>query len=240
MTDQVLSVQGLRVAHGPVTAVHSLDLAVDRGEILALVGPNGAGKTSTVAAIAGLIRPAAGVVLLDGRPITGRAPEQILRRGLSLVPEGRNILSTLTVEENLRLGASARRDRPGVRADLAAAKERFPILGSRAHQPAGLLSGGEQQQLAIARALMSRAHLLLLDEPSLGLAPLMIDAVFDTIVALRAEGVTIVLIEQNASRAVDIADRSVVLRNGVVVAAGARDDIGLDLSAQYLGTGAAR
>lgn len=240
MTDEVLSVQGLRVDYGPVTAVRSLDLAVRRGEIVALVGPNGAGKTSTVAACAGLIRPAAGVVLLDGRPITGRAPEQILRRGLSLVPEGRNILSTLTVEENLRLGASARRDRAGVRADLAAAKERFPILGSRARQAAGLLSGGEQQQLAIARALMSRAHLLLLDEPSLGLAPLMIDAVFDTIVALRAEGVTIVLIEQNASRAVDIADRSVVLRNGVVVAAGTRDEIGLDLSAQYLGTGDAR
>src|SRR5213592_5028663 len=192
----MLTIDELRVQYGRVPALHGVSLHVERGEVVALVGPNGAGKTTTLAAIFGLVAPAAGSIEFEGRSLVGSTPEQILRRGLALVPEGRHIFGTLTVAENLLLGSTARRDRPAAAADLEKMLELFPVLKSYYSSPAGTLSGGEQQQLATARALLSRPRLLLLDEPSLGLAPVVIDVVFDALAELRDDGVTILLVEQ--------------------------------------------
>jgi branched-chain amino acid transport system ATP-binding protein len=233
MAEPLLSIRGLTVRYGSVTALHGIDLDVGEGELVALVGPNGAGKSSTLAAVTGLVRPAAGTVTLDGEVVTGLAPERVIRHGVALVPEGRNIFTSLTVAENLALGATIRRD-ARVGADLDRELDRFPILRERYGQQAGLLSGGEQQQLAIARALMSRPRLLLLDEPSLGLAPRLVDLVFETVAQLRREGLTIVLVEQNATRAVALADRTAVLRTGRIVRTGADVDAAA-MAAEYLG-----
>jgi branched-chain amino acid transport system ATP-binding protein len=233
----LLSVRGLTVRYGALTALHGIDLDVDEGELVALVGPNGAGKSSTLAAVSGLVRPVAGTVTVAGEVVSGLAPERVVRHGVALVPEGRNIFTSLTVAENLALGATVRRDAAGVAEDLDRQLDRFPILRDRYGQQAGLLSGGEQQQLAIARALMSRPRLLLLDEPSLGLAPRLVDLVFETVAQLGREGLTIVLVEQNATRAVELADRTSVLRTGRIVRSGTADELGggAAMAAEYLG-----
>lgn len=215
----MLTVQHLRVAYGRTTAVYGLDLEVEPTEMVAIIGPNGAGKTSFVHGLFGVV-PASGHVLFEGEQILGRPPETVSRRGMRLVPQGRRIFTGLTVTENLLVGASGRRDRSSVTRDVADAMERFPVLGRTATQPAGHLSGGEQQQLAIARAMMGRPRLLVLDEPSLGLAPLLFESVLNRLAELRDEGMTVLLVEQNAAQAIDFADRTVVLRGGRVVLAG--------------------
>jgi branched-chain amino acid transport system ATP-binding protein len=233
----MLAIADLRVNYGRVPALHGISLTVEEGEVVALVGPNGAGKTTTLSAIFGLVSPTGGSILFEGESLSGTKPEKILRRGLALVPEGRHIFGTLTVAENLQLGTTARRDREAATADLKSVLRRFPALESYYATSAGTLSGGEQQQLAIARALLSRPRLLLLDEPSLGLAPVMIDAVFDALAELRDEGVTILLVEQNAARAVEFADRAYILRSGLVAHSGTRAEIleMEDFETAYLG-----
>ncbi|MBN9610323.1 MAG: ABC transporter ATP-binding protein [Actinobacteria bacterium 69-20] len=233
----MLSIEGLTVRYGPIVAVRDVSWSVDRGETVALLGPNGAGKTTTLSAVAGLLRPTAGRIVLDGVDITGWPAERVIRHGLVLTPEGRRIHAGLTVRENLVLGASFRRDRPGAAADLERMLERFPILGERREQAAGTLSGGEAQQLAIARSLMARPRVLLLDEPTLGLAPMMVELVFDVVRDLSATGLTIVLVDQNATRAMDVADRTYVMRSGSVVASGTAAEIGgpAGLTDAYLG-----
>jgi branched-chain amino acid transport system ATP-binding protein len=224
----LLVVNDLHVRYGHITAVRGVSFSVGEGELVGVVGANGAGKTTTVAAITGLVRPVAGAIEFDGGSLRGRSPESIARDGISLVPEGRRIFSSLTVEENLRIGATARGSR-----DLQDALDReltrFPILARYRKTTAGNLSGGEQQQLAIARALMAGPRLLVLDEPSLGLAPQMVELVFDTLAALREEGRTILLVEQNARQTVDLADRCLVFRQGTVAATltGVGDDAAL-------------
>jgi branched-chain amino acid transport system ATP-binding protein len=213
MAEPALELDGLEVRYGPVPAVRDLSLTVDRGEIVGLIGPNGAGKSTTLHAVTGLIPAYGGDVRLDGRSILGRAPERIAQAGVALVPEGRRIYADFTVEENLRLGLAARGGRNGQRA-LAEAYELFPILREFRRRSAGALSGGQQQQLAIARALVARPTLLLLDEPSLGLAPTLVDGVFETLARIREQGVTILLVEQRAQRTVALADRTYVLANG--------------------------
>jgi branched-chain amino acid transport system ATP-binding protein len=233
----MLEIDELHVSYGRVPALKGISLVVEKGEIVALVGPNGAGKSTTLSTVFGLVRPDSGSISLEGKPLRGMPPERIVRLGLALVPEGRHIFNTLTVAENLEMGATARKDRAAVRADVAALLERFPMLERYYKSPAGRLSGGEQQQLAIARALLSRPRLLLLDEPSLGLAPVVIDLVFDVLAELREEGVTILLVEQNAARAIELADRSYVLRTGQISLAGTRDELQdtADLETAYLG-----
>jgi branched-chain amino acid transport system ATP-binding protein len=217
----VLVVEDLRVSYGPVQAVRGIDLRVEAGQIAALLGPNGAGKSSTLRALMGLAPGASGRVTLDGASILGAPPERIVRLGMTMVPEGRRVFADLTVDENLVASAVARRDRAALAADRAQVFELFPILAERRQQKAGSLSGGEQQQLALARALLSAARLLLLDEPSLGLAPMVVDAIFDRIAELRRRGLTILLVEQNVDRALEIADRGYVLSGGRIVLSGA-------------------
>ncbi len=218
----MLRIEGLEVAYGGVPAVQGISLSVDEREIVSVVGPNGAGKTSTLMAIFGVVRPVRGTVTFEGRSLLGMAPEQVARGGIALVPEGRHIFQTLTVGENLRLGAVARQGGGSIADDVARVLELFPVLETRDRSPASVLSGGEQQQLAIARALMAGPRLLLLDEPSLGLAPKLVEQVFDTLEQLRDRGMTILLVEQNALQAVELADRSYVLRTGAIAMAGER------------------
>jgi len=201
----MLEVEGLVVRYGPIEAVHGISFDVRDGEAVALIGANGAGKTSTLAAISGLVRPWRGAVRLAGRDLAGAAPHTIVRAGLVQVPEGREILARMSVHENLLLSGAA---------DASAMYERFPILAERRALPAGNLSGGEQQLLAIARALLARPRVLLLDEPSLGLAPKMVATVFDVLTELKASGTTMLLVEQNALRALRLADRAYVLDLG--------------------------
>jgi branched-chain amino acid transport system ATP-binding protein len=234
--EPLLAVDELTVAYGSVVAVRDVSLEVRRGEIVTVLGPNGAGKTTLLRTIAGALRPQSGGVRFEGRRITGRGPEDVLRLGIALVPEGRHVFPRLTVEENLAVGAMSRTDRDAIRDDTAALLERFAILGQRVGQMAGTLSGGEQQQLAIARALMSRPRMLLLDEPSLGLAPIVVDRIFELISELRSQGVTILLVEQNVHRALDAADRAYVLSVGRLVASGATDELlEGELERAYLG-----
>jgi branched-chain amino acid transport system ATP-binding protein len=209
----LLEVDGLEVRHGAVHAVRGVSLTVDRGEIVGLIGPNGAGKSSTLHAIMGLVPAAAGDMRLRGRSLAGRRPEDVARAGVALVPEGRRIFAELTVEENLRLGLAGRRN--GKRGDgLAPAYELFPVVHEFRGRQAGALSGGQQQQLAIARALVADPEVLLLDEPSLGLAPQLVDVVFDALQEIRAHGLAILLVEQRAQRTVALADRTHVLSHG--------------------------
>jgi branched-chain amino acid transport system ATP-binding protein len=233
----MLEIEDLRVNYGRTPALKGVTVSVSEGEVVGVIGPNGAGKTTLLSAVFGLVAPSSGSIRLGGRSLVGQPPERIVRQGLSLVPEGRHIFNSLTVAENLAIGATARTDRAQVRVDMSQLTERFPVLAQYRDAPAGRLSGGEQQQLAIARALLSRPRLLLLDEPSLGLAPLMIDLVFTVLSELRQDGVTILLVEQNAARTVELADRSYVLRTGEVALAGSRTDLQAaeDLESAYLG-----
>ncbi|MCW2996448.1 MAG: high affinity branched chain amino acid transporter, binding component, partial [Conexibacter sp.] len=215
----VLELENVTISYGRTPAVTDLSLSVAPGEAVSLVGPNGAGKTTTLSAIIGMRRITAGTVRFEGEAITGTPPEVLVRRGMALVPEGRQIFATLTVRENLRL-ATADLSRAAAGDALDRELERFPVLRDRLEHPAGGLSGGQQQQLAIARALLCRPRLLLLDEPSLGLAPKIVDDVFATLQSLREDGVTILLVEQNAMRAVRFADRAYVLVAGRIVLQG--------------------
>ena len=210
----MLKITDLSVNYGRVRAVQSLSLEVNEGELVGLVGHNGAGKTTTLLTITGSIKPAAGTITVDGKELVGRSPDAVLRAGVALVPEGRRIFGRLTVGENLRIGASTRRDRRQVDKDIKGLIYRFPVLERAWDKSGAKLSGGEQQQLAIARALLSRPKLLLLDEPTLGLAPLMVDRVFEILGELRGDGVTMLLVEQNAARTVEIADHTYVMRSG--------------------------
>jgi len=213
LTETALEVDALEVRYGAVSAVRSISFAVGRGEIVGLIGPNGAGKSTTLHAIMGLVPAHLGAVRLGGRSILGRPPEAVARAGVALVPEGRRIFGEFSVEENLRLGLATGRAR-GESDALAEVYELFPILAEARRRSAGALSGGQQQQLAIGRALVSRPDVLLLDEPSLGLAPLVVSSVFDALAAIRERGVTILLVEQRAQRTVAFADRTHVLANG--------------------------
>ena len=214
MSVPLLAVEGLEVRHGAVTAVHGLSLEVDRGEIVGLIGPNGAGKSSTLHAIMGAVRASAGDVRVRGESVVGERPEEVARKGVALVPEGRRIFADLTVDENLKLGLAGRRTRDGSDDDLARVYDLFPAVEESLRRKAGTLSGGQQQQLAIARALVADPEVLLLDEPSLGLAPRMVDVVFETLAAIRDRGLAVLLVEQRAQRTVALADRSHVLANG--------------------------
>jgi branched-chain amino acid transport system ATP-binding protein len=211
----LLEVKGLEVRYGGIRAVKGLDLQVAERELVTLIGANGAGKTTTLKAIAGLLRPAAGSVRYARRDITGTRACELVPLGIALVPEGRGVFGRLTVEENLAMGAYVRRD-AGVAQDFERSYGLFPRLAERRKQLAGTLSGGEQQMLAIARALMSRPKLLLLDEPSMGLAPLMVQRIFETIRAVAAEGVTLLLVEQNAKLALEMCDRGYVMESGSI------------------------
>jgi branched-chain amino acid transport system ATP-binding protein len=209
-----LVVDGLEVRYGVVPAVRGLSLTVEPGEIVGLIGPNGAGKSSTLHAIMGAAPVTAGDVRLGGASLVGRRPEDVARSGIALVPEGRRIFGELTVEENLRLGLAGRRSQSGASAALDHAYELFPVVHEFRRRPAGALSGGQQQQLAIARALVAEPDVLLLDEPSLGLAPRIVDVVFDALAAIRESGLGVLLVEQRAQRTVALADRCHVLSNG--------------------------
>lgn len=216
----MLVVRDLTVRYGAVEAVRGLDLTIARGQLLALLGANGAGKTSTLAAITGLVPAAGGRIEVDGQDTTGLVPETLARRGLALVPEGRRVFANLTVAENLKLGGAVHASPAERRLRVEAMETRFPVLAERRHQKAGLLSGGEQQMLALARALMAGPRVLLMDEPSLGLAPQMVERVFDIVAGLKAEGLTILLVEQNVPMSLAIADQAVVLANGRAVLSG--------------------
>jgi len=215
----LLEVKGLKLSYGGINAVKGIDLEVGAGELVTLIGANGAGKTTTLKALAGLLRPAAGRIHYNGEDITARPAHELVRRGLALVPEGRGVFGRLTVEENLAMGAYSRRDAEGVRADFNRVYGRLPRLAERRRQLAGTLSGGEQQMLAIGRAWMSRPRLLLLDEPSMGLAPLMVQSIFDTIRAIAAEGATLLLVEQNARLALETCHRGYVMESGLITIA---------------------
>ncbi|MCC6779270.1 MAG: ABC transporter ATP-binding protein [Hyphomicrobiales bacterium] len=232
----MLSVQGLRSGYGKIEVLHGIDLAIERGQIVTLIGANGAGKTTLLKTISGLIRPMAGSIELEGRSIVRRPPHKIVGLGLSQVPEGRAILKRMTVMDNLRMGAFIRTD-SGIGADIDAVLQRFPALAERRGQPAATLSGGEQQMLAIGRALVARPRLLLLDEPSLGLAPKFITRIFQTLRELQQEGKTILLVEQNARQALQVADRGYVMERGRIVLTGSGQELlgTPDVQRTYLG-----
>ena len=216
----VLSIDGLRVSYGAIEALRGVSLEVLPGQVVALIGANGAGKTTTLRAVSGMLRPAAGAVRLFGEEVTSLPSHRLVARGMAHAPEGRGIFLNLTVGENLELGAYLRRDRGGIRADLERSFALFPVLAERRGQVAGTLSGGEQQMLAVARALMSRPRLLLLDEPSLGLAPQIVERIFAVLREVNEAGVAILLVEQNAHKALRLAHRAYVLETGQVVMSG--------------------
>jgi len=216
----LLELKGLKISYGGINAVKGIDLTVREGEMVALIGANGAGKTTTLKAICGLLVPAAGRVHYRGEDVTRAPSYALVERGLALVPEGRQVFGRLTTEENLEMGAYARRDQ-GIKADLQRIYRLFPRLHERRRQTAGTLSGGEQQMLAIGRALMSAPRLLLLDEPSMGLAPLMVQRIFETIRKVAAEGVTVLLVEQNAKLALEVSSRGYVMESGLITLAAA-------------------
>lgn len=211
----LLSIAGLVAGYGGITAVKGIDLAVEPGEIVILIGSNGAGKSTTLRAVSGLVRPRGGTISFAGRPITSMPPHRIVSLGISQVPEGRGVFHRLTVRENLEMGAFQRRDRE-VGADMERVFSLFPRLKERAGQTGGTLSGGEQQMLAMGRAMMARPKLLLLDEPSMGLSPILVETIFETVTNIRAQGTTILLVEQNAAMALEIADRGYVIESGVI------------------------
>ncbi len=210
----MLRLVDVSVFYGRIGAVTHLTLDVNEGELVGLVGHNGAGKSTTLWTITGVLRPTSGDIIFEGRSIAGLSPDAILRGGIALVPENRRIFGRLSVGENLKIATSGRRDRRAAEKDISQMCERFPLLGAMYDRPGSKLSGGEQQQLAIARALLARPKLLLLDEPTLGLAPLIIDQVFEILQELKEEGVTILLVEQNAARTIEVADRTYVMRTG--------------------------
>lgn len=214
----MLHITDLQVSYGRTPALRGVGLEVKAGEAVFVVGPNGAGKSTLLKTLAGLLKPATGAILFEGTSIAGSAPEQLCREGLVLVPEGRHIFGTLSVRENLQLALTVRKDRAEAQQDLDWVLELFPRLRERYRSAAGYLSGGEQQQLAISRALLQRPRLMLIDEPSLGLAPLVIDQVYGTLKSLKERGITLLIVEQNTARLSDLADRVHVLRGGRIAA----------------------
>ncbi|HWL27638.1 MAG TPA: ABC transporter ATP-binding protein [Burkholderiaceae bacterium] len=237
----LLEIRKLDVAYGGIRALRGMDLTVGQGELVSLIGANGAGKSTTLRAICGLVPVAGGDILYEGRSIAGTPSYQLVRQGLVMVPEGRGIFGQLTIEENLAMGGYSRKDVSAVQQDTEHVFELFPRLAERRRQSAGTLSGGEQQMLAIGRAMISRPRLLLLDEPSMGLAPLMVEKIFEVIRTIAAEGVTILLIEQNAKLALEITHRGYVLESGQVILQGRSADLLDDpkVRAAYLGEEAA-
>ena len=221
----MLELRELRAAYGAIEALRGVDLEVRDGELVCLLGANGAGKSSTLRAISGLVRPSGGSIVFDGRPITGLEPADILAAGIAHCPEGRRVFPYLTVQDNLAMGAYVRRDRAAIAEDLERVCGHFPILGERRRQAAGTLSGGEQQMLAIGRALMARPRLILFDEPSLGLAPTVVETTFGIIADIRRRGTTVLMVEQNAHLALQMADRAYVMESGRIVLAGAARDL---------------
>ena len=218
--EPLLSLTKLEVAYGGIQAVKGIDLHVDQGELVCLIGANGAGKTTTLKGICGLLPVKAGKIRYAGADVTGKPAFQLVKRGLAMVPEGRGVFGALTIEENLAMGAYVRRDTAEIHADVERVYGLFPRLKERRRQTAGTMSGGEQQMLAMGRALMSRPKLLLLDEPSMGLAPLMVQKVFETILTVSGEGVTILLIEQNAKLALEVSHRGYVMESGEITIQG--------------------
>ncbi|MEI7988453.1 MAG: ABC transporter ATP-binding protein [Chloroflexota bacterium] len=233
----MLTLTNIHAKYGSITALRGISLEVKEGEMVALIGVNGAGKSTTLATIAGTLKPAQGTITFQGVSLVGSKPEQIVRKGIALVPEGRDIFPSLTVEENLRLGAFTRNDRAEYKRDMDEMFALFPILKNRLNQLGGTLSGGEQQQLAIARALMSHPKLLMLDEPSLGLAPTLVDQIFELIVTLHQRGVTILLVEQNVERSLEIVDRAYLLNTGRLEVEGTPAQLQerIDIQGIYLG-----
>ena len=240
MTTPLLELKDLQVAYGGIQAVKGIDLSVDQGELVCLIGANGAGKTTTLKGITGLQPIKSGKIHYAGEDITGKPAFQLVRKGLSMVPEGRGVFGALTIEENLAMGAYARDDRAAIKDDVERVFGLFPRLKERRKQTAGTLSGGEQQMLAMGRALMSRPKLLLLDEPSMGLAPLMVQKVFETVMAVSKEGVTILLIEQNAKLALEVSSRGYVMESGEITLQGKAKQLLSDptVRAAYLGEAA--
>ncbi len=233
----LLRLADLHASYGPIAALRGLDLVVSPGEPVCLIGANGAGKTSTLRAISGLLPPARGRIVFDGREIQGDVPAAILKAGIAHCPEGRRVFPYLTVDENLAMGAYVRRDRSAIAADVDEVCRHFPILTERRRQMAGTLSGGEQQMLAIARALMARPRLILFDEPSLGLAPTVVETTFAIIADIRRRGTTVLMVEQNAYAALRMADRAYVMETGRIVLEGAARDLLADdhVRRAYLG-----
>jgi branched-chain amino acid transport system ATP-binding protein len=225
MTDILLEVRDLQVAYGGIQAVKGISLQIAPGELVALIGSNGAGKTTTLKTLAGLLQPVSGHIQYDGNSLKNIAAHQRVALGIALVPEGRGVFARLTVEENLQMGAYSRRDQAEIAADLARMYELFPRLAERKDQLAGTLSGGEQQMVAMARALMSRPRLLMLDEPSMGLAPLMVKKIFDTIRDIAAQGMSILLVEQNAKLALQVAQRGYVMESGAISLSGESSEL---------------
>ncbi|WP_127360841.1 ABC transporter ATP-binding protein [Actinacidiphila soli] len=233
----LLEVEDLRVSYGKIEAVKGISFTVEAGQVVTLIGTNGAGKTTTLRTLSGLLRPTHGRVVFDGQPIEKVPAHKIVALGLAHSPEGRHIFPRLTIEENLKLGAYLRKDADGIAKDIQRAYDLFPILGERRKQAAGTLSGGEQQMLAMGRALMSQPKLLMLDEPSMGLSPIMMQKIMQTIVELKASGTTILLVEQNAQAALSLADQGHVMEIGNIVLSGTGRDLLHDESVRkaYLG-----
>ena len=233
----MLEIKDLNVYFGVIHALKGISLRVDQGEIVTLIGANGAGKTTTLRTASGLKKPTTGEILLEGKNITNASPQERVKMGISQVPEGRRIFPTMTVLENLELGAFLRRDKQGISEDIQMVYERFPILSDRKKQLAGTLSGGEQQMLAMGRALMSRPRILFLDEPSMGLAPLFVEEIFRIIKDINTNGTTILLIEQNANMALKIADRAYVMETGSIVLSGSGKELSQseEIRKAYLG-----
>ncbi|MFE3876956.1 ABC transporter ATP-binding protein [Kitasatospora sp. NPDC059146] len=233
----LLEVEDLRVAYGKIEAVKGISFTVEQGEVTTLIGTNGAGKTTTLRTLSGLLKPTAGRITFDGQDLSTVPAHKIVALGLAHSPEGRHIFPRMTIEENLLLGAFLRTDTAGIQADVERAYTLFPILGERRKQAAGTLSGGEQQMLAMGRALMSQPKLLMLDEPSMGLSPLMMQKIMSTIVELKASGTTILLVEQNAQAALSLSDRGYVMETGRIVLSGTGADLLHDESVRkaYLG-----
>ncbi|MET9376518.1 ABC transporter ATP-binding protein [Streptomyces sp. NPDC003035] len=233
----LLEVEDLRVAYGKIEAVKGISFTVEAGQVVTLIGTNGAGKTTTLRTLSGLIKPASGKITFDGQVLNGIPAHKVVSLGMAHSPEGRHIFPKLTIAENLQLGAFLRKDKDGIERDVQRAYDLFPILGERRKQAAGTLSGGEQQMLAMGRALMSQPKLLMLDEPSMGLSPIMMQKIMETIATLKAEGMTILLIEQNAQAALSLADYGYVLEVGSVKLSGTGQDLlhNDDVRKTYLG-----
>lgn len=233
----MLQLKNIHAAYGSIVALRGISIEVNGGELVALVGVNGAGKSTLLSTIAGVMTPTQGTITFEGQALHGQPPEAIIRRGIALVPENRRIFAGLTVAENLRLGAAIRKGQADIQRDIEEMCTRFPRLGERLKQPGGTLSGGEQQMLAVARALMSRPKLLMLDEPSLGLAPLIVDEIFALIAQLRETRVTVLLVEQNVTRALNIADRVYLLDTGRIDFAGTPAQLReqVDITGAYFG-----
>ena len=237
MADVLLKVSGLQVSYGGIQAVKGVDFEVREGELVTLIGSNGAGKTTTMKAITGTLPVAGGEIEYMGRSIKGQGAWNLVKQGLAMVPEGRGVFTRMSITENLQMGAHIRNDKDGIAADMEKVFSTFPRLKERREQLAGTLSGGEQQMLAMGRALMSRPKLLLMDEPSMGLSPLMVDKIFEVVREVYAQGVTVLLVEQNAARALEIADRGYVMESGLITMSGDAKQMLSDpkVRAAYLG-----